>query len=332
LSDAEATRATAPEAIFAETSPERWRFEQVSACPLCEGTGASELLSRRVQGVALRFVRCVPCGFIYQNPRFTPEELARYFSSPAFIKDASDKIDLNDTLGYYDYFAWDHSYRLTARRRLARIRKLLLPRAPEADPARLLEVGTATGSFLAEARAQGYDVRGLDLSTRFAEYASSTYGLPIDNGFVESFDFPRARYDVVCYFGGIACSRDPVRALSNIRNALRPDGILLFNVTVWDSPVGFWKGTRHPEVNHASLVIFTRATIRKVLERAGFELLRSETEWQVASLARIVTYLRSNRAWKVVRALGLASVNIPVLAVGTYLVSCRLAGAAGRKE
>ena len=294
-----------------------WKFEPVASCPVCGETQTTVRLERQVREVPLRFVACSRCGLLFQNPRPSRETLERYFSSTAFIKDERDEVDLNDTLGYYNYFNWDTSYRKTARLRLRWVRRFVPP------PAKLLEVGTATGSFLAEAKHAGYDVRGLDLSTLFATYARSQNGLVIDNGFIEDFPLPPSAYDVVCYFGGIACSYDPLKALKNIRRALKPAGIFIFNATRIDTLVGLLTRDHFPEYNHASLVVHTRRSIQELLSRTGFDVVQAGVEWQVASLERVVTYLRSNGAWGFIRRLGLGRINLPVLAVGTYLYICR---------
>src|SRR5262245_34170407 len=152
------------------------------------------------------------CELVYQNPRFTRETLARYFSSETFIRDPAD---LDDLIGYSNYLEWDESYRRTAAFRLARITRLHPP------PGRLVEIGSATGSFLSEARARGFIVSGLDISSRFAEMARNRHGLDIEIGFVEENQLPQNHFDVICNFGGIACWRDPLAALNNIHQALK---------------------------------------------------------------------------------------------------------------
>src|SRR5262245_56863407 len=86
-----------------------WRFERLAACPICQHVEAWTVVQRMVQGLPLEFSKCGRCGVIYQNPRFTRDSLADYFSSNVFIKDP--KGDLDEFLGYLDYFDWDKSYK-----------------------------------------------------------------------------------------------------------------------------------------------------------------------------------------------------------------------------
>jgi len=55
----------------------------------------------------------------------------------------------------------------------------------------------------------------------------------------------------------------PSQALANIREALKPDGIFVMNYFDIDSLPGKILGNHHFEYNHASLVIFSRRTMRQ---------------------------------------------------------------------
>jgi hypothetical protein len=59
------------------------------------------------------------CGLIYQTPRLARESLSRYFSSENLHQDPNGD-NLDELLGYPDYFDWDKSY-ATAKLRLDRI-------------------------------------------------------------------------------------------------------------------------------------------------------------------------------------------------------------------
>jgi SAM-dependent methyltransferase len=297
-------------------SPLDWNFEMLAACPICQHVEALTVVERTVQGLLLRFSKCQCCGVIYQNPRMTRESLGKYFSSEIFIDDPNAG-NLKELVGYPNYFNWDKTYTKTARLRLARIAKFKTP------PAQLLEIGTATGSFLSAARSFGFCVKGLDLSTAFAETARKAHGLEIDLGYIEEFPLPSSHYDVICNFGGIACWRDPIRALSNIYQSLKPDGIFVMNHFDVDSLPGRILGDRHFEYNHASLIIFSRRTMQQCLDRVGFGVIYSQNERQYASLGRIAEYLKQKMTLKVLQSLMLEDLTIPMIVPGTVFSICR---------
>ena len=292
-------------------------FEELSSCPLCGGARFDLVLDRVHRAIPLTFIKCAQCGLILQNPRLTRTALSEYFSSSTFVHDsAAEDYTLGEPLGYHDYDEWDASYKSTATLRLRRILRYRTP------PGRLLEIGTATGSFLDVARRYGFTVRGLDLSRRFAEMARARYGLDIDSDFVEEAPLPPAHYDVVCAFGGIACWRDPVVGLRNIRQSLAPGGIFVLNFPDVDGPLGRLLGDGYPEFNHASLTIFSRTTMRACLKAAGLRLEFVEHERQYASIGRVVTYLKSAWGRRLADRLHLGGVTIPVIAFGTMFGVC----------
>ncbi len=149
----------------------------------------------------------------------------------------------------------------------------------------------------------GGDHQGLDLSTEFAEIARKRRSLEIDVNYIAEASLPFSYYDVVCNFGGIACWRDPLRALANVHQSLKSDGIFVMNYFDVDSLPGRILGERHFEYNHASLIIFAKKTMRQCLDQAGFEVVYSQSERQYASLGRIIGYLKQNLALKALRAL-----------------------------
>lgn len=303
-----------------QTTPRQgihWEFEKLDRCPVCHGAEFSVVFVGEIRSVPLQFTKCASCGLIVQNPRPTCRALENYFSSRTFIEDSSAAdYDLEQPLGYHNYSEWDASYKATASLRLKRIMAYRPP------PAKLLEIGTATGSFLDVARRFGYAVRGIDVSTLFAEMARRKYGLDIDSHFIEDAPLPPATYDVVCNFGGISCWREPVRALVNIRRSLTPNGIFVLNFSDIDALVGRLLGRWYPEFNHASLSVFSTATIQRTLQTAGFDPVFFETERQYASIGRIVTYFRSRTGRWLANRLRIDNVTIPVVAIGTVFGVC----------
>jgi SAM-dependent methyltransferase len=294
---------------------EDWEFEHLDGCVVCHSTRLEAIHHSRPRGIPLRFDRCLDCSFIFQNPRLTRASLQNYFDSGTFIEDSkSNDNALDEQLGYFNYLDMDHSYKRTAAIRLRRLGRF------RPAPGRLLEVGSATGSFLDEARKLGFQVRGLDVSSTFADMARRRYGLDVDVGWIEEFPLPAEGYDVVCMLGGISCWRDLMQGLANVRRALTPGGVFFFNYADYHGLLAGVMGRRYPEFNHASLSILHRQGISACLQKAGFTVMADQTEWQIASLARIVTYLKMRRATRLLKALRVRDVEIPVLAIGTRQV------------
>jgi SAM-dependent methyltransferase len=154
--------------------------------------------------------------------------------------------------------------------------------------------------------------------------ARKRYDLKIDVDFIEDIDLPREHYDVVCNFGGVACWRDPMKALKNIRSSMKPNAVFALNYPNLDSLPARLLGDRYHEFAHASLAIFSNRTMRRCLADADFHILFSQTERQFASFGRIVTYLKSPAGLRVVRALGLEHRMIPIIAFSVTFSICKL--------
>jgi hypothetical protein len=153
--------------------------------------------------------------------------------------------------------------------------------------------------------------------------ARKNHHLEVEVNSVEDAQLPYSHYDVVCSFGGIACWRDPIRALTRIHHSLKTDGIFVLNYFNVDSLPGTFFGARHFEYNHASLVIFSRRTMERCLNQVGFEPVYSQNERQYASLGRIAGYVKHTRLLRTLRRLRLHGVTIPLIVPGTIFAICR---------
>lgn len=291
----------------------RWEFIPVKHCPICSSERLSKYHEETRRGLPLVFTRCQSCQALIQNPRLSPESLKAYFSSSYFIGRPGAQPQ-EDDLGYFDYSAWEKSYRENAGPLLHHIRRKIPP------PARLLEIGGATGWLLKAARDEGYEVTGLDISAELARSVEAKYGIQVRVSSIEEAQFLAGSFDVLSCFGGIACWQEPRTAFEKIRSFLRPRGIFCFNYTDHQSITAYLRGRHFYEYNHASLVIYTRNAIHRLLKQYGFRMVSEKTHIQKASLGRIASYLKFNRLYQLLTRLGLNDLSLWVPAVGTRLV------------
>ncbi len=114
----------------------------------------------------------------------------------------------------------------------------LLSHRPVMPEARVLDLATGTGSVALEFARRGHPVTGLDLSRPMlavAERKARTRGLSVKllARDLRRFALP-AEFDLaVCLYDSLNYILDPddlKRAFGNIRNALRPSGVLIFDV------------------------------------------------------------------------------------------------------
>jgi SAM-dependent methyltransferase len=228
-------------------------------CPLCGADSSERLFVTRDRLVGLpgefTLARCRACGFVYLNPRPTPEALAGYYPD--------------------DYYPIDEEQESPEALAVARG---LLARVQQAVPERnlrILDIGCGTGLFLKLAREVGHDVSGIELSESAAEYGRQVYSLPIQCATLESADLAEDSFDVVTMWHVLEHLPDPIAALAKVRRVLRPDGVVLFAVPNIASAEARVFGRRWFSLDiPRHLLHFSPDSARRAVESAGMSLLR----------------------------------------------------------
>jgi SAM-dependent methyltransferase len=198
-----------------------------------------------------RIVKCLGCGLIYTNPRQDPKELL------------SSYVDMVDE----GYVAEEVGRRTSARIILKRLKKLK-------KRGRILDIGCATGFLLDEARIQGWEVHGVEPSKWCTAYAKQNFSIDIIRGLLKEAGFQKKFFDAVVLQDTVEHLASPKETLIEIRQILKPDGILCVSTPNIGSLVsrilkGRWWG-----INQAHLFYFTRKTLYKMLDAAGFSPLK----------------------------------------------------------
>jgi 2-polyprenyl-3-methyl-5-hydroxy-6-metoxy-1,4-benzoquinol methylase len=183
---------------------------------------------------------------------------------------------------YSDYLGDRSAIHRNAGRKLSRLARLTAGRE-------LLDIGCATGFFLEKARAEGWSVRGLEVSQYASEYARHNLGLEVQTGSIVSLPTGLPKVDVVTMWDTIEHLDRPDLALQNIRRLLRPDGVLVFSTGDYDSVLRRVTGKRwrlfaDPTHNF----FFTKDTLRRMLEQAGYQILSIDQKGKWVSLSLVL--------------------------------------------
>jgi 2-polyprenyl-3-methyl-5-hydroxy-6-metoxy-1,4-benzoquinol methylase len=168
---------------------------------------------------------------------------------------------------------------------------------------RLLDVGCGAGFFLDAARARGYKVSGLDLSPVPAAYARERLGLDVQVGSLYDFDAPPGSFEAITIFQTIEHDPHPAALCERLFQLLAPGGVLMVTTPAADGFVAramgrFWFGYRN--VEHVSF--FSRSSLRRALEDAGFGVVALEVEHGKRLtgkyvLNRLINYYYDHRAF-----------------------------------
>jgi len=178
------------------------KTELLQACLVCD----SKLLE--IADPACNIMQCRNCGYIFDNPRPTLEELVAFYSKPT-------KYDLWLTeLGIRDQL-W--------KRRLGKLRSTRKPGA-------LLDVGAGIGQFLFLAR-DSYDaVYGTEVSDAAIQIAKQKYNLDLFQGTIEKLDMGGKVFDNITLFHVLEHVPDPRLVLNRCHSLLSAEGILVIAV------------------------------------------------------------------------------------------------------
>jgi len=135
---------------------------------------------------------------------------------------------------------------------------------------KLLEIGCGTGSFLIEAKQQGFDVTGLDASSNYIE-SINNLGLNVKYGRIEDVNFEYKKFDVIAMSHLLEHIENPTSFLENVKKYLTPNGILFIVVPNADSLTNRILGYKHPVYQQADhLYFFSKKTLTNYLESSGF--------------------------------------------------------------
>lgn len=138
----------------------------------------------------------------------------------------------------------------------------------------LLDVGCGNGEFLALARQAGWTTEGIDFDSE-AVRTSRSRNLSVHQGSIDILDDQQERFDVITLSHVIEHVHDPSLFLMKIFDLLKPGGTLWLETPNLSS-LGSrrfgrsWRGLEPPR----HLVLFNKASLRKLLLETGFTSIR----------------------------------------------------------
>ena len=284
-------------------------FEVVYA-PRYEHAKPDEILSTfRSSGDEVlldQLVRCRRCGLQYLTPRLRSDVVIEGYSG------GSDETFVSQVAGRERTFA----------KALKRIERFVPQRG------RLLDVGTAGGSFLAVAKRAGWEVAGCEPNRWMCEWGNQHYGLEIVPGTIFDMKLPEASFDLVTLWDVLEHTPDPQSVLAECRRVLKPGGLLVVNYPDINSLVARLMGRRWVFLLSVHLYYFTTQTLGAMLNKLGFTVLADRRHWQTLEfgyiLFRMEAYLGplARLAKRLVTGLGIAHWQIPYW-MGQMLVIAR---------
>lgn len=235
------------------------------SCPICSANSIREIFQTETSS-RFSIVQCKSCGLVFAAPRPTSSELDEFYSSDYFQKDHQMHY------GYSDYRSLGE---INARRMWENLKEY----APVilSAPHKLLDVGCATGGFLDEAKKDGWDCTGVELSQHAVDIARDEFGL---NVFRDDIMSPQLQpgFGLIAMWHVLEHMIDPLAALVRARELLVPGGFLLVELPNWDSLGRVVRKTKWSELRPPEHInYFTPSSLEHAMKKAGFAVMKCST-------------------------------------------------------
>jgi 2-polyprenyl-3-methyl-5-hydroxy-6-metoxy-1,4-benzoquinol methylase len=204
-------------------------------------------------------IECSGCGLIRLDPMPTASEL-RSFYPETYWWDADRGLVGRLTELYREFVLNDH-VGFAAR--------------AVADSGPVLDIGCGGGSFLHAAGRRGIAGCGADASLRAAQVCWSRYGIAAACSTLPHLPFRPGSFQLVTMFHVLEHLPDPMAALAEVRQVLKPGGRLVAqvpNAACWQLMLlgERWNGLDIPR----HLIDFRVEDLEALLDASGFEVVR----------------------------------------------------------
>ncbi len=230
---------------------------EVQACAMCGADRFETLTTQDRHGLGLATVGCASCGLVQTNPRPDAAGLASFYSRHyrQYYQGVADP-----SAQYIAEHRKDDRLRYTADH-LAKVFDLAAGRF-------VLDYGCGEGSLFVALRQSGFRGRlaGVETNASFATYAAK-YGQAEVHPKLDAF----GNIDLVLMNHVLEHLLDPIGTLKEVRSKLNADGWLYIDVP---------DAARYESVSDlhlAHVLHFTRRTLTRLVQTAGFDVVACET-------------------------------------------------------
>ncbi len=267
-------------------------FEKVP-CPLgCQENDQTVVTGRDllhdVEG-EFTVVRCGSCGLMRTNPRPTLETIYRYYPDNygPYLRSQVRQTDSVTSGG-----------KKLLRSIVSKAFNSNANRLPQMNPGRMLEVGCASGAYLHKMKEDGWEVEGIEFSSKAAA-AASALGYRVHAGPLETAPAPTEQYDLIVGWMVLEHLHDPISSLETLREWSKPGAWLVLSVPNAAS-LEFklfkdkWYALQVPTHLHH----FTPKTIEKILKATGWRMEKVYQQRVMSNLIVSMGYVLRNSGYE----------------------------------
>lgn len=158
----------------------------------------------------------------------------------------------------------------------------------------LLDVGCATGTFLDEAKRNGWNGWGIDVSDYAVTNARKKMGARIKQGVLKKTTFGRKKFDAITLLDVFEHIGDPRRLIKTIHSLLRPKGIIIINTGDSASWLATFESSRwHYFIPPQHVYFYSRHNLKKFLESEGFRVVNIHHHGKWLSMRYLLHLMRT---------------------------------------
>lgn len=244
-----------------------------TVCNICGSDKYREICDIEISPILApsKLVKCAKCGFYYASPRLSREAEEDYYKRR------------------YHEECFQYENRIEVfKRSFHEIGKFL-------KKGRLIDVGCGMGHFMALARNNGWEVKGVEISDYAINYAQERFKLDIIKGSLRDAQFETEYFDAATAWNVLDQIYDPRADLIELNRILKKGGYLFIRVPnlhfnlmlhrLYNGLKPLFRGIeRLPSVFH--LYSFDKNSIRRLLESTGFSSVIVKAEASNVDVAR----------------------------------------------
>jgi SAM-dependent methyltransferase len=238
--------------LIIETQSCSKKLETLKSCPHCASgkinvflTAPNRLTSK--EG-AFFLSKCADCGLVFQSPRIKEEYISDYYTNELgyyhpsqskkgnlFLSRIKKFIYYQTLINHYNYINLGKQNIFLETITSLFKRKMKIGLMPNfVKNGNLLEIGCSHGGRLEELKNIGWNVLGVEMNKKSAEFAQKEKGLNIQIKKIEELSFKKNSFDVVIMSMVLEHLYDPLGTMKRITGWLKPGGQLLFSIPYFE--------------------------------------------------------------------------------------------------
>lgn len=278
-------------------------IDRYTSCPLCGDTSLTPEFNLSIFNSDLYWDRCLNCSLVFQNPRLETKSIENIYIAMDYWGIRNN----THTSAYRKYLENDHMRISNGHRRLNIINKVRC-----LTGGKLLDIGSATGSFGVAARQRGFDVTCVEPSEEIAKQGIERYGLNFEISTLECLDIKKGEYDIITLWGTDSHFLNPLTSFTKLLSGLKPGGLFCMNYQNFDH----WIRLIFPglKISWNAMYNLTDKSFSILMGICGMRELHRTIEWNRLPVTQVMGLVKFNApSWADTISFSIPAISIPTV-------------------